>query len=54
MTDNETKDAAHPGDHKGTNEAKHDKHSDDSGKHKEKGSGPSDTLAPADDDIIIK
>lgn len=53
MSDDKTKDPDHHGDHK--DEAKHDEHSQGpSGKHKEKASGPTDAIAPADDDIIIK
>jgi hypothetical protein len=53
MSNDKTNDPAHHGDHK--DETKHDEHSEhSSGKHKEKGSGPGDAVAPADDDIIIK
>ena len=55
MSDEKKNDPGHHGDHKGSNDDSHDEHSEPkSGKHKEKGSAPSDTIAPADDDIIIK
>ena len=54
MSDDKTNDPAHHGEHKG-NDGSHDEPAEpSSGKHKEKGTGPSDTIAPADDDIIIK